>query len=53
MFHSSHDDEVGRFITRDLFGCSNALVANKSKDTGRCCFLLQRWSATTFHFPCT
>ena len=34
----------------DLFGCSNAPVANKSKYTGRCCFLLQRWGATTVPF---
>jgi hypothetical protein len=34
----------------DLFGCSNAPVANKSKYTGRCCFLLHRWGATTVPF---
>jgi hypothetical protein len=35
-----------------LFGCSNAPVANESKDTGRCYFLLQGWDATTSHFRC-
>jgi hypothetical protein len=48
MFHSTHDDEAG-----NLFGCSNAPVANESRDTGRCYFLLQGWDATTFHFRCS
>jgi hypothetical protein len=30
-----------------LFGCSNAPVSNKSKDTGRCYFLIQGPRATT------